>query len=68
MKTVKEIFYTVGVLIESSTGWPSYKGFRAFEESDIKAIQDEAFKQGWAEGHNAGYLEGREDARKDKNP
>lgn len=49
MKTAHEIFLTVGVPIAHSSrdyGPNNYAGFRAFNEHDIKAIQDEAFKAG----------------------
>lgn len=49
MRTTDEIFLTVGVPIAHSSrdyGPNNYTGFRAFNEHDIKAIQDEAFKAG----------------------
>lgn len=47
MRTAADIFLTVGVPIPraSGKGWGT-EGFRAFNEHDIKAIQDEAFKAG----------------------
>lgn len=47
MKTAHEIFLTLGVPLTDRSRFPgSYAGFRGFNEHDIQAIQDEAFKAG----------------------